>query len=218
MAVVLVINVSLSLSLSLPLSPSPSPSPSPSLSLSLSLSLADRYRGVVPTLIGIVPYAAINFSTYEYLKTSLQSYPELCKANGDPVVWARLACGAIAGSLGQTVVYPLDTDADDDGAVHAFAVGTRGEDSGSANGAAVSEDARVAATPPQDQERGGASRTLPGHHDQLHPRRAHGPVLINAPFDTHNNCVFKKRWFSLSVLSMVTSVHLVPWYQLVDCS
>ena len=29
----------------------------------------------MPTLIGIVPYAAINFSTYEYLKTSLQSYP-----------------------------------------------------------------------------------------------------------------------------------------------
>jgi hypothetical protein len=70
---------------------------------------AALYRGAVPTLIGIVPYAAINFSTYEYLKASLLSAPGCCGPTGEPAVWARLAAGAAAGSLGQTVVYPLDT-------------------------------------------------------------------------------------------------------------
>ena len=63
----------------------------------------------VPTLVGIIPYAAINFSIYETLKQKLPDAVWLQNERGDPVVVAKLACGAVAGGIGQTVVYPLDT-------------------------------------------------------------------------------------------------------------
>ena len=63
----------------------------------------------VPTLVGIIPYAAINFSVYETLKQKLPEIEWLQNERGDPVVAAKLACGAVAGGVGQTVVYPLDT-------------------------------------------------------------------------------------------------------------
>lgn len=67
------------------------------------------YRGATPTVLGVIPYAAINFSTYEFLKVAVLAWEGLCNAEGEPTAATRLGCGAIAGSLGQTVVYPLDT-------------------------------------------------------------------------------------------------------------
>ncbi|KAL5074589.1 hypothetical protein RYX36_013573 [Vicia faba] len=59
------------------------------------------YRGVGPTLIGILPYAGLKFYTYEKLKMHV---PEEHQKS----ILMRLSCGALAGLFGQTLTYPLD--------------------------------------------------------------------------------------------------------------
>ncbi|KAJ9701974.1 hypothetical protein PVL29_003957 [Vitis rotundifolia] len=59
------------------------------------------YRGVGPTLIGILPYAGLKFYIYEKLKSHV---PEEHQKS----IAMRLSCGALAGLLGQTFTYPLD--------------------------------------------------------------------------------------------------------------
>lgn len=59
------------------------------------------YRGVGPTLIGILPYAGLKFYIYEELKTHV---PEEHQKS----IVMRLSCGAMAGLFGQTFTYPLD--------------------------------------------------------------------------------------------------------------
>lgn len=59
------------------------------------------YRGVGPTLIGILPYAGLKFYIYEELKSQV---PEEHQKS----VMLRLSCGALAGLFGQTFTYPLD--------------------------------------------------------------------------------------------------------------
>ncbi|KAI8093736.1 mitochondrial carrier domain-containing protein [Halteromyces radiatus] len=60
--------------------------------------LPGLYRGLVPTTLGVSPYVAISFWSYE----SLKSYID----NETPT--KRLVCGALAGSIAQTITYPLD--------------------------------------------------------------------------------------------------------------
>jgi len=72
------------------------------------------YRGWVPSVLGVVPYVGLNFAVYETLKD------QLTHANGLLTGWTsatneaelsvalRLACGAVAGTTGQTVAYPFD--------------------------------------------------------------------------------------------------------------
>ncbi|KAM7255849.1 hypothetical protein ACFE04_011590 [Oxalis oulophora] len=59
------------------------------------------YRGVGPTLIGILPYAGLKFYIYEELKMRV---PEEHQKS----ILMRLSCGAMAGLFGQTFTYPLD--------------------------------------------------------------------------------------------------------------
>ncbi|XXG64251.1 hypothetical protein AAC387_Pa05g2249 [Persea americana] len=59
------------------------------------------YRGVGPTLIGILPYAGLKFYIFEELKHHV---PEEYEKS----VVMRLSCGALAGLFGQTFTYPLD--------------------------------------------------------------------------------------------------------------
>ncbi|KAK1257629.1 Mitochondrial adenine nucleotide transporter ADNT1 [Acorus gramineus] len=59
------------------------------------------YRGIGPTLIGILPYAGLKFYIYEELKTRV---PDEYQSS----VIMRLSCGALAGLFGQTFTYPLD--------------------------------------------------------------------------------------------------------------
>lgn len=54
-----------------------------------------------PTIWGILPYAGLKFFVYETLKGHL---PE----DSRPSLPGKLACGAVAGVVGQTVTYPLD--------------------------------------------------------------------------------------------------------------
>uniref|UniRef100_A0A2P2IVM6 Uncharacterized protein MANES_16G081900 n=1 Tax=Rhizophora mucronata TaxID=61149 RepID=A0A2P2IVM6_RHIMU len=59
------------------------------------------YRGIGPTLIGILPYAGLKFYIYEELKTHV---PEEQQKS----ILIRLSCGALAGLFGQSFTYPLD--------------------------------------------------------------------------------------------------------------
>lgn len=74
------------------------------------------YRGFVPTLMGMVPYAGLSFYCFEYLKYGCMKYlPRVtcnpCKQNTGGLVLslpAKLVCGGLAGAVAQSVSYPLD--------------------------------------------------------------------------------------------------------------
>ncbi|KAI4375425.1 hypothetical protein MLD38_013291 [Melastoma candidum] len=62
------------------------------------------YRGVVPSLIGMIPYAGIDLAAYETLKDMSKKY---IIHDGEPGPLVQLGCGTISGALGATCVYPL---------------------------------------------------------------------------------------------------------------
>lgn len=59
------------------------------------------YRGVAPSLFGIFPYSGLKFYFYEEMKSRV---PDDYRKN----IMVKLACGSVAGLLGQTFTYPLD--------------------------------------------------------------------------------------------------------------
>lgn len=63
--------------------------------------LRGLYRGMAPSLYGIFPYSGLKFYFYETMKTYV---PEEHRKD----IIAKLACGSVAGLLGQTITYPLD--------------------------------------------------------------------------------------------------------------
>ena len=68
------------------------------------------YRGLVPSLVGIIPYVGIDFMVYGELKQFFASDPYMVALFAGPdSVYGKLVAGAIAGVCGQTVSYPLDT-------------------------------------------------------------------------------------------------------------
>ncbi|KAH9538295.1 hypothetical protein CY35_16G099400 [Sphagnum magellanicum] len=62
------------------------------------------YRGLIPSLLGMVPYAGIDLATYDTLKSLSRQY--LAK-DTEPGALVHLACGTISGAVGATCVYPL---------------------------------------------------------------------------------------------------------------
>ncbi|RRT76598.1 hypothetical protein B296_00007817 [Ensete ventricosum] len=57
----------------------------------------------------MIPYVGLNFAVYESLKEWLiKSNPYGLVEDSDLSVVTRLGCGAVAGTVGQTVAYPLD--------------------------------------------------------------------------------------------------------------
>lgn len=69
--------------------------------------LSALYRGMGPTLTGIVPYAGINFFVFDTLKYAYRK--NVAPDPNEPIpTYVRLVCGAIAGLSGQTATYPLD--------------------------------------------------------------------------------------------------------------
>ncbi|KAF2291221.1 hypothetical protein GH714_020727 [Hevea brasiliensis] len=67
------------------------------------------YKGWLPSVIGVIPYVGLNFAVYESLKDWLvKAKPFGLVQDSDLSVTTRLACGAAAGTVGQTVAYPLD--------------------------------------------------------------------------------------------------------------
>ncbi|KAI6688868.1 hypothetical protein NL676_025696 [Syzygium grande] len=59
------------------------------------------YRGIGPTLVGILPFAGLKYYIYEELKLKIP------RDRQDSIAM-RLSCGALAGLFGQTFTYPLD--------------------------------------------------------------------------------------------------------------
>ncbi|KAJ7945204.1 Calcium-binding mitochondrial carrier protein like [Quillaja saponaria] len=62
------------------------------------------YKGLIPSVLGIIPYAGIDLTAYETLKDLSKRYI-LHDSEGGPLV--QLGCGTISGALGATSVYPL---------------------------------------------------------------------------------------------------------------
>lgn len=62
------------------------------------------YRGLTPTLIGVIPYAGTSFGIYETLKSYRSAHSDKEKLN--PL--ERMMFGAVAGLVGQSSSYPLD--------------------------------------------------------------------------------------------------------------
>ncbi|KAL2092015.1 hypothetical protein ACEWY4_011813 [Coilia grayii] len=63
------------------------------------------YKGYVPNMLGIIPYAGIDLAIYETLKNSwLQRYGSESK---NPGVFVLLACGTVSSTCGQLASYPL---------------------------------------------------------------------------------------------------------------
>lgn len=62
------------------------------------------YRGYIPNLMGIIPYAGIDLAVYETMKKRyIQKHPEEKK----PRMYVLLGCGALSSSCGQLASYPL---------------------------------------------------------------------------------------------------------------
>ncbi|KAJ7545068.1 hypothetical protein O6H91_09G105700 [Diphasiastrum complanatum] len=67
------------------------------------------YKGWLPSVIGVIPYVGLNFAVYESLKDWIVKSPSFGATDGSELsVVTKLACGAAAGTVGQTVAYPLD--------------------------------------------------------------------------------------------------------------
>ncbi|XP_040818974.1 calcium-binding mitochondrial carrier protein SCaMC-2 isoform X2 [Ochotona curzoniae] len=67
--------------------------------------VAAFYKGYVPNMLGIIPYAGIDLAVYETLKnTWLQRY---AVNSADPGVFVLLACGTVSSTCGQLASYPL---------------------------------------------------------------------------------------------------------------
>ncbi|XP_055363307.1 calcium-binding mitochondrial carrier protein SCaMC-3 isoform X3 [Betta splendens] len=61
------------------------------------------YKGYVPNLLGIIPYAGIDLAVYETLK-----FTWLNRNRGlDPGVMVLVGCGAVSSTCGQLASYPL---------------------------------------------------------------------------------------------------------------
>lgn len=61
------------------------------------------FRGFIPTMIGVVPYAGCSFYTYETCK---KCYREEFGTEASGVV--KMGFGAVSGVIGQTSSYPFD--------------------------------------------------------------------------------------------------------------
>eukprot|EP00076_Gallus_gallus_P010860 XP_004945869.1 calcium-binding mitochondrial carrier protein SCaMC-2 isoform X2 [Gallus gallus] len=67
--------------------------------------MAAFYKGYIPNMLGIIPYAGIDLAVYETLKNAwLQRY---AVNSADPGVFVLLACGTISSTCGQLASYPL---------------------------------------------------------------------------------------------------------------
>ena len=61
------------------------------------------YRGIVPTLMGVIPYGGIAFTTNAAGKRFVRDTTQ-----AEPKTWHKFVCGAVAGLVAQSITYPLE--------------------------------------------------------------------------------------------------------------
>jgi len=73
------------------------------------------YRGFLPTVMGMIPYAGLSFYSFETLKYLLMTYlpnwtttRHYSNSGAVLILPAKLICGGMAGAIAQTIAYPLD--------------------------------------------------------------------------------------------------------------
>ncbi|KAJ8681020.1 hypothetical protein QAD02_016807 [Eretmocerus hayati] len=74
------------------------------------------YRGFIPTICGMIPYAGFSFYSFEHLKyLCMRYFPTIlcnkCDKNTGGLVLSipgKLLCGGVAGAIAQSFSYPLD--------------------------------------------------------------------------------------------------------------
>lgn len=64
----------------------------------------ELYRGLLPSLIGVIPYAAINYCSYDTLR---KTYRRITKRE-DIGNLETLLMGSIAGAVASTASFPLE--------------------------------------------------------------------------------------------------------------
>lgn len=78
--------------------------------------LRGLYRGFVPTLCGMIPYAGFSFYCFEMLKLlSMKYIPDItCSPSSRNTgglaltIPSKLMCGGFAGAIAQSIAYPMD--------------------------------------------------------------------------------------------------------------
>jgi solute carrier family 25 protein 16 len=76
--------------------------------------LANFYRGFMPTVYGMIPYAGVSFLSYETLKSwalaSQRHYKNHNRPTQDTKLnwWLQMVIGGVSGGVAQTVSYPLE--------------------------------------------------------------------------------------------------------------
>lgn len=68
---------------------------------------ASLYSGLVPTLLGIMPYAGSSFACFETIKFYLVRWQQLEDDKAIPP-WQRIVAGGFSGLVAQSFTYPLD--------------------------------------------------------------------------------------------------------------
>jgi len=61
------------------------------------------FRGITPTMLGILPYAGIAFTLNEQGKRKIQNM-----TGREPTTGDKMQCGALSGLFAQTLTYPLE--------------------------------------------------------------------------------------------------------------
>ncbi|PHH59269.1 hypothetical protein CDD81_3505 [Ophiocordyceps australis] len=84
------------------------------------IGLVNFYRGFLPTLLGMLPYAGMSFLTHDTVSDLLRhaaiaQYTTLARSKNQPAdkpaplrSWAELTAGGVAGLISQTASYPLE--------------------------------------------------------------------------------------------------------------
>ncbi|KAL7558500.1 hypothetical protein ACA910_008099 [Epithemia clementina (nom. ined.)] len=65
--------------------------------------VAGLFRGISPTLLGILPYSGVAFTLNEQSKREIQHFTKR-----DLTTMERMQCGAFAGLVAQSVTYPIE--------------------------------------------------------------------------------------------------------------
>ncbi|KAK3271513.1 hypothetical protein CYMTET_20143 [Cymbomonas tetramitiformis] len=77
-----------------------------------SRGVAGLYAGVTPTLMEIIPHSAVQFGTYDLLKSGIQASHRTIFKEDEAVYEVtpaeKFVCGLISGAIAKSLIHPLD--------------------------------------------------------------------------------------------------------------